>query len=268
MIELRGNALRKKTINEILELKKEYPLVKFNFILNEKNDESVSYVKMLEKFVVALGIDYKIISISSVEEGIRYVESCKDDRNNMVIVARPLGFDNEEKIIERISPLQDPDMLTKENIGDLVFGDLNKLPGTAKSVISLLNNYEIDVKGKKALIIGRSISVGMPIFLALQRMGAFCSLAHSKVSVADIKKASLESDIIVLASGQRNLIGSEDILKKAIVIDCGYHSDGKGDIDFVPDCEYFTPVPGGVGPMTIASVIKSGYYLRTLKNDN
>lgn len=104
---------------------------------------------MLEKFVVALGIDYKIISISSVEEGIRYVESCKDDRNNMVIVARPLGFDNEEKIIERISPLQDPDMLTKENIGDLVFGDLNKLPGTAKSVISLLNNYEIDVKGKK-----------------------------------------------------------------------------------------------------------------------
>ena len=173
MIELRGNALRKKTINEILEFKKEYPLVKFNFILNEKNDESVSYVKMLEKFVVALGIDYKIISISSVEEGIRYVESCKDDRNNMVIVARPLGFDNEEKIIERISPLQDPDMLTKENIGDLVFGDLNKLPGTAKSVISLLNNYEIDVKGKKALIIGRSISVGMPIFLALQRMGAF-----------------------------------------------------------------------------------------------
>ena len=268
MIELRGNALRKKTINEILELKKEYPLVKFNFILNEKNDEYVSYVKMLEKFVVALGIDYKIISISSVEEGIRYVESCKDDRNNMVIVARPLGFDNEEKIIERISPLQDPDMLTKENIGDLVFGDLNKLPGTAKSVISLLNNYEIDVKGKKALIIGRSISVGMPIFLALQRMGAFCSLAHSKVSVADIKKASLESDIIVLASGQRNLIGSEDISKKAIVIDCGYHSDGKGDIDFVPDCEYFTPVPGGVGPMTIASVIKSGYYLRTLKNDN
>ena len=159
-------------------------------------------------------------------------------------------------------------MLTKENIGDLVFGDLNKLPGTAKSVISLLNNYEIDVKGKKALIIGRSISVGMPIFLALQRMGAFCSLAHSKVSVADIKKASLESDIIVLASGQRNLIGSEDISKKAIVIDCGYHSDGKGDIDFVPNCEYFTPVPGGVGPMTIASVIKSGYYLRTLKNDN
>ena len=57
-------------------------------------------------------------------------------------------------------------------------------------------------------------------------------------------------------------------LFKAIVIDCGYHSDGKGDIDFVPDCEYFTPVPGGVGPMTIASVIKSGYYLRTLKNDN
>lgn len=78
------------------------------------------------------------------------------------------------------------------------------------------------------MIIGRSISVGMPIFLALQRMGAFCSLAHSKVSVADIKKASLESDIIVLASGQRNLIGSEDISKKAIVIDCGYHSDGKG----------------------------------------
>ena len=71
-----------------------------------------------------------------------------------------------------------------------------------------------------------------------------------------------------MASGQRNLIGSEDISKKAIVIDCGYHSDGKGDIDFVPDCEYFTPVPGGVGPMTIASVIKSGYYLRTLKNDN
>ena len=67
MIELRGNALRKKTISEILEFKKEYPLVKFNFILNEKNDESVSYVKMLEKFVVALGIDYKIISISSVE---------------------------------------------------------------------------------------------------------------------------------------------------------------------------------------------------------
>ena len=275
MIELRGNALRKKTINEILEFKKEYPLVKFNFILNEKNDESVSYVKMLEKFVVALGIDYKIISISSVEEGIRYVESCKDDRNNKIlnyfddILDENNKIDrNEEKIIERISPLQDPDMLTKENIGDLVFGDLNKLPGTAKSVISLLNNYEIDVKGKKALIIGRSISVGMPIFLALQRMGAFCSLAHSKVSVADIKKASLESDIIVLASGQRNLIGSEDISKKAIVIDCGYHSDGKGDIDFVPNCEYFTPVPGGVGPMTIASVIKSGYYLRTLKNDN
>lgn len=268
MIELRGNALRKKMINEILDLKQQYPLVKFNFVLNEKNDESVSYVKMLEKFVVALGIDYKIISINNVDEGISFVRSLKKDRNNMIIVARPLGFANEEKIIENIDPLQDPDMLTKENIGDLVSGNLNKLPGTAKSVISLLNNYNIEVKGKKALIIGRSISVGMPIFLALQKMGAFCSLAHSKVSIDEIKKVSKESDIIVLASGQRNLIGIDDISKNAVVIDCGYHNDGKGDIDFIPDCEYFTPVPGGVGPMTIASVIKSGYYLRTLENDN
>ena len=268
MTELRGNALRKKLIGEILDKKNNFPLLKFNFILNSENDESVSYVKMLEKFVVALGIDYQIVPIKNADEGIQFIELQKKDKNNMFIVARPLGFKDEDKIINSIDSLQDPDMLTKENIGELVLGDLNRLPGPAKSVISLLNNYNINVKGKKALVIGRSISVGMPIFLALQRMGAFCSLAHSRVPLEEIRKSSRDSDIIVLASGQRNLINKEDISKNSVVIDCGYHDDGKGDIDFIPDCEYFTPVPGGVGPVTIASVILSGYYLRELNNDD
>lgn len=263
MLEIKGDAVRKEYIKEIIQLKDQFPSVTFNIFYNSKSSESTSYAKMIERFCTACGVpleNYDVLEMSS-EEVISEIKFLTESKENMIILSRPMGFDEEEDIIQLVDPKHDPDMLTRDNSARLLKGDLNYLPGTAHSVMALLEHYNFDVEGKKVLIIGRSVSVGMPIFLAMQRKGAFCSLAHSRVYKTDIKERAIDSEIIVLASGKRGLIGPEDISKDAVVIDCGYHSDGKGDLGFIPDCDAFTPVPGGVGPLTIAAVIKNGYFL-------
>lgn len=261
MIELKGDPVRKLYIRDIFIFKEKYPEVKFSFIMNPAVAESKSYVRMLERFAVALGVPFQTVEIQTAAEAHAAVNRANRNPGEMIIVARPLAVDGENAIIEEIDPAKDPDMLTGANVARLVRGDLSRLPGTAQSVIALLDHYRIAVPGQKALIVGRSISVGMPIFLALQRKDAFCTLAHSKVTVEKIREEAQSSDLIVLAVGRRGLIRPEDIKRSATVVDCGFHADGSGDLGFIPSCAFFTPVPGGVGPLTIAAVIKNGYYL-------
>lgn len=261
MIELRGDPVRKIRIRDLLVLKDRYPEVTFHFIYNRKLAESASYVKMLEKFCVALGMPFETHETVDYEKTADLLTSLQTKPGAMVIISRPLKIAGEERLLQLLEPAHDPDMLSGGNMARLLGGDLSRLPGTARSVVDLLGHYQVPIQGKRALVVGRSVSVGMPVFLALQRLGAFCSLAHSKVEPADLKAAARQSSLIVLASGQRGLLDPADIGPDCCVIDCGYHSDGRGDLGFVPDCAFFTPVPGGVGPLTIASVIDNGYAL-------
>jgi methylenetetrahydrofolate dehydrogenase (NADP+)/methenyltetrahydrofolate cyclohydrolase len=146
-------------------------------------------------------------------------------------------------------------MLTSVNFGKMAKGNLDYLSGTSSSVKRLIDFYQIPVRGKKTLVVGRSVSVGLPIALMMMKYDALISVVHSKIAPEVISEYAKKSDIIILAAGKRGLVNQKDISLGQVVIDCGYQEDGKGDLGFVPDCAYFTPVPGGVGPVTISALV-------------
>lgn len=168
-----------------------------------------------------------------------------------------------------IDPSQDPDRYSLRASADLYEGKIAFLPATARAALRLIRSVLPDLKGKRALVIGRSVSVGLPIFHALMREGAFCSLAHSQVAPTDIADCARSSDIVVLASGKQGLISPADLREGQVIIDCGFHPDGQGDLGFIPPVElsgYYTPVPGGVGPLTVVSLFHNAYALRKVNH--
>lgn len=155
---------------------------------------------------------------------------------------------------------KDVDMLSTLAAGRLMRGDIRFLPATAGSVKNIIENLNINLTGKKALVIGRSPSVGSPIFWYLQKSNATVTLAHSKTKIEDLKKAAKDSDLVILAAGVQ-LLKPEDIKENAIIIDCGYNQDGQGDLSFIPENASYTPVPGGVGPVTTITLITNSLNL-------
>jgi len=126
-----------------------------------------------------------------------------------------------------------------------------------------LENYHIDVEGKRALVLGRSTEVGYPCFQLLNKMNAAVTLAHSKVDSATLSSYVKQADIIILATGKPDLIKKEDLNKDVIIIDCGFNPDG-GDLGFVPnegEVKAYTPVPGGVGSLTSYCLLLNAIHL-------
>ncbi len=182
----------------------------------------------------------------------------------------PEGFDS-KRIINTISPLKDVDGLTDINMGRLVHNEESLVPCTPLGIMDLLKYYNIEVKGKRVVVVGRSDLVGKPIFSLMTNADATVTLCHSKTE--DISKITKKADILVAAIGQANFIGADDIRKGCVVIDVGINrmEDGtlKGDVDFesVKDkVSYITPVPGGVGQMTVAELGRNTYKAYLLRN--
>ncbi len=172
-------------------------------------------------------------------------------KGKMTVVARPLHLKEVDELdfLHSIDPSFDPDMISDLNIGKLYAGDLNYLPATAASVKNILDYYHINVSGKKALVVGRSLTVGLPIFELLHKYNATVTLAHSRTPSSDIQSYASQSDIICLATGRSSLVKRESLNQNHIVIDCGFSPDG-GDLGFVPEeneLSMYTPVHGGVG---------------------
>ena len=197
----------------------------------------------------------------------------KNDRINGILVQLPLpAHINELKIIDRISPEKDVDGFHVANIGKMVIGDeTGFLSCTPYGIMQLLEEYKIEIAGKDAVIIGRSNIVGKPMALMLIQKGATVQVCNSRTK--DLRKKLNDADIIIVAAGVPKLLKKEDVKEGAVVIDVGINRiDGKicGDVDYeevLEKASYITPVPGGVGPMTIASLIKNTFksYKNSLK---
>lgn len=186
----------------------------------------------------------------------------KNDSVNGIMIQLPLpkGFD-EEKITNRVSSYKDVDGLTTENIGRLFDGKNAFTPCTALGVMELFKRYNIDLKGKHAVILGRSKLVGKPLIACLLNENATVTVCHSKTENLD--KITKKADILIVAIGKKYYVNKDMIKRGTVVIDVGINvEEGKiyGDVNFddvSKKASYITPVPNGVGRMTVISLMKN-----------
>lgn len=187
----------------------------------------------------------------------------RDDSVNGILCQLPLPKHiNEKNVINAIDPKKDVDAFHPVNVGKIMLGDCNFLPCTPAGCMELLHTYGIDPSGKKCVVIGRSNIVGKPMAMLLLHANATVTVCHSKT--ADLKAECLQADILVSAVGKAKFVTEDMVKEGAVVIDVGMNRDenGKlcGDVDYnaVTDkASYITPVPGGVGPMTIAMLMSN-----------
>ncbi len=185
-----------------------------------------------------------------------------DNSVNGILVQLPLpkGLD-ERKILACIDPKKDVDGFSSYQMGKLVLGEPCFPSCTPRGVIELLKAYNVEMSGKHAVVIGRSNTVGKPMALMLLKENATVTVCHSKTD--NLKEIALQADILVVAIGKGKFVTADMVRSGAVVIDVGMNRiDGKlcGDVDFdnVKDkCSFITPVPGGVGPMTVTMLMKN-----------
>lgn len=228
---------------------------------------SQTYVKMKEKACEEAGV-YSIIhkmpstiSQEKILETIRMINLNPNIDGVLVQLPLPKHIDT-TKIIEAIDPKKDVDGFHPFNVGRLVAGLDSFVPCTPLGVMRLLKAYNIDPKGLDACVVGASNIVGKPMMNLL--LNAFATVDICHVFTKNLKEHTKKADLVIVGVGKQNLI-SEDMIKEgAIVIDIGINKtqEGKlvGDVDFehvAPKCSYITPVPGGVGPMTIAMLLEN-----------
>ena len=230
------------------------------------------YVKQIEKMAKSIGYDFLNLHFDEIDETnlIKEIEKLnKDSKITGIIVQLPLpSYLNKDKIINTIDPKKDVDGLTNINMLKLVKGEKCLKPCTPKGVITLLDYYNIDVVNKNVVIIGRSNLVGLPLFHLLLKKNATITLCHSKTS--NLSYYTKHADILIVSVGKKDLITKDMIKKGVIIIDVGINRvDGKlyGDVslDCLEKAKLMTPVPGGVGPMTVISLMGNVY--ETKKNE-
>ena len=191
---------------------------------------------------------------------IKELNSNNDIHGILVQLPLPNQIDS-EKILQAIDPNKDVDGFHPVNVGKLVVGNALLTPCTPTGIIKLLDYYEIDISGKHAVVLGRSNIVGKPVSMLLLQRNATTTICHSRTK--NLEEITRSADILVAAIGQANFVTENMVSKGTIVIDVGINRvDGKltGDINFEPvskKASYITPVPGGVGPMTIALLMEN-----------
>ena len=282
MVKIDGKAFSQVILEKIREehnqLKEKYgKKAGLAVVIVGNNPASQVYVRNKMKACENVGFYSENIELDeniSEEELLQEIDKLnKNDRINGILVQLPLpSHINELKIIDSISPEKDVDGFHVANIGKMVIGDeTGFLSCTPYGIMQLLEEYKIEIAGKDAVIIGRSNIVGKPMALMLIQKGATVQVCNSRTK--DLRKKLNEADIIIVAAGVPKLLKKEDVKEGAVVIDVGINRvDGKicGDVDYEEVAErasYITPVPGGVGPMTIASLIKNTFksYKNSLK---
>lgn len=222
------------------------------------------YVRNKEKACQQLGIhSYRYAFPSTItEEELKKTifDLNADKRINGILVQLPLPKHlNERKILECIATEKDVDGFSANQIGKLLLGEDCLVSCTPQGIMKLLSEYGISVAGKHAVVVGRSNIVGKPVSLLLLQANATVSVCHSRT--ADLAAITKQADILVVAIGKAKFITADMVKEGAVVIDVGINRvDGKlyGDVDFenvAPKCSYITPVPGGVGPMTVTCLM-------------
>jgi methylenetetrahydrofolate dehydrogenase (NADP+)/methenyltetrahydrofolate cyclohydrolase len=188
-----------------------------------------------------------------------------DDKVHGILVQLPLPKHiSEEKIINRISPAKDVDAFHPVNVGKITNGKYDFIPCTPAGIMELLHFYNVEISGKECVVIGRSNIVGKPMALLLLAENGTVTVCHSRTM--DLSEVARRADILVVAIGKPNFVGADMVKPGAVVIDVGINrlDDGKlcGDVNYTevePIASKITPVPGGVGPMTITMLLKNTF---------
>lgn len=268
-----GKVLSKKIQ---LQIKQEVARLKFKpglaVVLVGEDPASQVYVSSKEKACQAVGFySQKIVLEKNItqEKLLTVIKKLnKDPKIHGILVQLPLPKHlNEKIVIDNINPAKDVDVFHPYNVGELfLMKYLPKLdellaPCTPKGIMRMLQEYKIDVAGKKVVVIGRSNLVGKPIALMLLASNATVEICHSRTH--DLEKTCAQADVIIAAIGQANFVNKSMVKKGAVVIDVGINRTKEGlvgDVNFKEVeniASYITPVPGGVGPMTIASLLEN-----------
>ena len=211
-----------------------------------------------------LSKEFALPATTTQEELLALVNELNEDKEiNGILCQLPLpkGLD-EKAVIEAISPLKDVDAFHASNVGKIMIGDYDFLPCTPAGVMEMLHSYNIPVEGKECVVIGRSNIVGKPMAMLLLHENGTVTITHSRTK--NLKEVTKRADILVAAIGKPKFVTADMVKESAVVIDVGMDRDenGKlcGDVDFEnvkEKCSAITPVPGGVGPMTIAVLMKN-----------
>ena len=228
------------------------------------------YVKNKEKACSRVGIKSFIfhlketVSSFEVEQLIRQLNSNEEIDGILLQLPLPKNFES-QKLISIINPEKDVDGLNENNIGKLVKNEPGLRSCTPAGIINLLKSQNIKIEGKKVVVIGRSLLVGKPLSLMLVNLNGTVTMTHSKTT--NLNNICKEADILIAAAGKPNLIDSSFVKKGSVIIDVGIHrvnsSDNNkaklcGDVlleDVIPKVSAYTPVPGGVGPMTVTMLL-------------
>ena len=246
-----------------------------NIIMVGDNPASLTYVKNKLKKCSEIGIKGNLIKQPSTVNDQKIKDVINDLNNDInvdgIILQLPIpNHLNDRNLIERINPFKDVDGLTSTNIGLLSIGKPRFIPATAYGILEIIKNKKIEVEGKNIVVIGRSDIVGKPILAILSGKdeNATVTLCHSKTK--SLQKHTIDADIIIVAVGKLNVLDGSMIKNGAVVIDVGinrikddhntkgYSIVGDADLSTISKkASLYTPVPGGVGPMTIAMLMKN-----------
>jgi methylenetetrahydrofolate dehydrogenase (NADP+)/methenyltetrahydrofolate cyclohydrolase len=239
---------------------------KITFVRIGDDPASASYVKSKGKKAGDLGLQSENLHLpAAVSEDellakIHALNRNKDVQGILVQLPLPKNL-NKYRVMREIDPLKDVDGLNPENMGRLFQGDPRFIPCTPAGILEIFSHYSIPLEGTKAVVVGRSDIVGKPVAQLLLMHNATVTICHSKTR--NLKEETRQADLLIVAMGKPKFIGADMVKEGATVVDVGIHRVGEkmvGDVDFdsvSPKVKYITPVPGGVGPMTIAMLMKN-----------
>ena len=266
--KLVSSVVRSKIAEEILDFKNCSGITPgLAVVIVGDNPASMVYVRNKKKACEQVGINsYEIAlpaDISEEELLEKVIQLNNDESVHGILVQLPLpAHINEETVINAIDPAKDVDAFHPSNVGRIMIGNYSFLPCTPAGIMDLLEYYNINISGKKCVVLGRSNIVGKPMAHLLLEKNGTVTVCHSRT--ADLKKETLNADILVVAIGKPEFVRADMVKDGAVVIDVGINrtENGKlvGDVDFAGVSEvasYITPVPGGVGPMTITTLLKN-----------
>lgn len=275
MILIDGKGLSSKIKDELrceIESNKKLPCLAV--ITIGENESSKVYVRNKKRSCEQVGIGFIHLEYDDKVEESKVIKKIhelnKDNNVNGILLQLPLpkGYD-EKRILNEISCKKDVDGLTEKSIGQLSLDDCVFVPCTAKGIMKMLDYYNIDLATKHVVVVGRSSLVGKPTAIECLKKNATVTVCHSKTE--DLPYFTKQADILIVATGNKYLIDENMIKKDVVIIDVGINKvDDKiyGDVNpnVESKCSYLSPVPGGVGPMTVAMLLVNTYI--AFKNQN
>lgn len=271
-----SQAVKIRVADEIKVLKNEGIESCLAVILVGDDPASRVYVNNKKKACEFCGIrslEYVLPAETTQEELIELIEKLNEDKSvNGILCQLPLPKHLDEKaVLNLIRPEKDVDAFHPENVGHIMIGDFNFLPCTPAGIMEMLRYENISLDGKNCVVIGRSNIVGKPMAMLMLKENATVTICHSRTK--NLKEIVAGADVIVAAVGRPNFVTADMVKDGAVIIDVGINrmDDGKlcGDVDFEACKEkasYITPVPGGVGPMTIATLMQNTVTATKIQN--